>query len=446
MRRTAILLASPGPKDSPSAALAREYSRICSSICRSRHQLSVRYQRQVLLSPGQDFTKYREVEPVRGTAEELIHGITATIETLVPTPRPRVGFTVGRLLLLFDNPSQFVNPPDPLTALFLQKWIGDTLHIVFEYRRDLAVFDELHIDLVVFSRDHTLNDISPDQFNHVIVGTSDHRLPIAHSLAADHLQLSELRFRSFLAYFCNLFDKVSIQAAQCNYEKRSALIAPPLESYPCVLIHERDQVEHELASYCILFDRQWMLTRNETFYSLTKLGAYFDRSLAARYGFSCESTSPLMSALPGALRMAPNGQKWLFRRSAPSPALLHFSKLASYSSPLILFTKSTFDSSVARDIFLPILGGFGHPLIPQDLYRKIDEAIKRLFSQIEKRDLSFLPPEFRPLSFIEGADRLLLEIDGVMKMFEQASAEHKSLYRAFLVQKQLFRTATGRRD
>jgi hypothetical protein len=156
----------------------------------------------------------------------------------------------------------------------------------------------------------------------------------------------------------------------------------------------------------------------------------------------------LLFKIPNLLRVAQGGKptsEWTFTRKAPSPVVVHLTKLAALDGPEhILFSDQYYEKSGARPALGPILDAIGCPQLTLEIVQMADSTMQRLFSLVSMNDVRILPADKQrspyPRPFF---DQLLADLAKTLEEFAPCSREHAAICAAFQQHLAYFKAVRG---
>jgi hypothetical protein len=416
--------------------IAGVYVNICSGVFHSRPpQLAVYAGRNRIFSP--ESPSLRQPQPDVLNAEHVSASVLNALSWIASRLRP--GFRVGRLILLVDDSSHFVHIPSPPKPEYITNWVSELINGMVKGSPDLK-FDYLDVLTVVLDNDPVdqVSRSSTSSFrNRVILAQSEHCENIGSDLAAADLRLSVLSFCQIDFFFCDPFARHRLNFATFECYPRAALMPPVEASFPCFACQDLSKIAEDLRGKVVVFEAQWMLSWNDGHFALAKLRQQFDADLLENCAFSPgRFVNRLLFKMPNLLKVAQGGNPasdWTFSRKAPSPVVMHLTKLAALDGPdHILFSEQLYEKSGARAVIPAILDSLGRPQLTLEVVQIVDSTMQRLISLVSVGDVRILPADRqrslypRPLF-----DQLLADLAKTIEEFASCSREHAALWTAF---------------
>ena len=430
MRRTVLcIVPSHDGAIHDAFSLANEYCRICEGVLGSRHRIHVLCCKESLFSRGDPLSKLSEPTPRSVTASEIIGGLTTAMQIL--SDKQGDNFRVGRLILLFNDASHFLNAPNPLNLAYLLGWIDQTIATIKKEQ-----FDDLNVDVVTFARGPPVDGLSTNRSNRAIVAAPECCLRVAHEFAQCHLKLSSLVFKSVGFYFLDLFEQKDIVCTQAKDVPKSLVLNKIEQVCPCVLRANQPGIVEALATDVIIFEDQYLVTAEHGRCLLSYVSSVCDQETIDECAFDIpsEAATSIVARMVHVLKIGESGTNWIFKRNLPSPALSCLSQLASLGGcDSVLFSPGFLHQQRAFELLGPILAAVGKPNMPQELLNKAKDHVWRVFECIRNDDLTFLPPEMAiPQRKAHSIQRLIYEMNQVLAVFKDASHEHAQLHKYFI--------------
>lgn len=462
MIKTSICLyPSDKGKIKSSFNFTKEYCRICLGVLkRDKHRINVFCGKNKIFQPQMELDHFTQ-NVFNLDFNEKINGMMYGIQSLISDQQNTDGkftFNVGRLMIIADPKGMKI--PDNPTNADLVDIAKNMLNYIGEKIRHQVKFDQLHFELIIFSKtshDFHLdyNDSNELALIHVTVRHPTEAENYAQNLAADHLKLSFFKMKKFRIYFLDIFKQSNIDVTKVDYKNPEDLIGPVKVTYPCVILNKDIPVIKELQSNDIIFQDEWLLSLHNGYCFLSQIGPVLRTEKIKYFSFKADPTQKrLIQEIPTKLIISPFGDNWTFTRTKASPAINCLTRFNQFDDKsFVLFSPHFMNNQKARALIEPVLVAVAKSSPTNIDIDNCSKSFKDLFTVLITAPQDILQDvvmsEVVPTDQVTYAKllhekrmSLLMEIKTLLTWYENASEGHINILQLFMGYEKMIRQSS----